>query len=167
MQAFRAIAMAGVLSVSAGCVGPDRPAPALSTYVQAPRDDVLLAAAGALRDRGYFAYLGNTGMVVGSRSEATVWTAPAMAVGIVTLPFFVVTWPLVSLVNHTEAVMWWPMRGFAWELQTHKNSTIYLRGTATEDGACMVRVDTHSPEERAQKDAEQVVGALRERFGVQ
>jgi hypothetical protein len=150
-----------------GCVGPNLPAPELSGRVNARPDDVLSAAGEAFLARGYSPFFGNVGIVVASKSEDTVWTVPATVAGVLALPFFLVTWPVVSILDttpHKELTMWWPFRAFAWATHTSKDSIIYLSAGAEGDGS-RVRVRVQSPEEIPQRDGAAVLDALKDRFG--
>lgn len=147
-----------------GCVGyRPLPCPDIVEFAPAPPERVLKVSAAQFQSQGYYAYLGNPNMVVASRSESTFWTGPAMVAGFIALPAFVVTWPIVSLVDRSprkEATMWWPARALAWSLSTEKNTVISLKAEAGEPSGSWVTVQVRSPDVQAQHHARQVLDAL-------
>lgn len=152
-----------------GCAGsPPLPCPSRSDFVNAPAEQVLTTAATHFEARGYSAYLGNPDMVVASRSESTFWTRPALVTGFVSLPVFILTWPVVSLFDrslHKEATMWWPLRAFAWERSTYKDTQIWLTAKPQPSGGSCVTVEVSSPDWAPQVHARQVMDALVELEG--
>jgi hypothetical protein len=85
--------------------------------------------------------------------------------GFVTLPFFIVTWPIVWVVADREEAAIWPLRCNTWEMETHRTSVITLTSDSTEDGACRISVDVRSPARAAQRDSEEVLRALQTKYG--
>lgn len=102
-------------------------------------------------------------MVVASKSESTFWTVPAGVAGFALLPVRLITWPVVSLLDnsmHHEVTMWWPLRSFAWQNSTMKDTQIWLKAVPHSRGGSWVTVEVFSPDKAPQYHARQVVDSL-------
>lgn len=169
MLTIRSAMVAVVVAMSTGCVGPNLPAQRLACRLSAQPSAVFEASRGELLRRGYreAVYLGNDKTAVWSKTEDTFWTGPAGLAGMLSLPFFIVTWPIAWIVADRNDAVFWPLWCNAWEMETHRTSVITLTAVAVDGGVCAVSVEVRSPAKAAHRDAEAVMRAMGASLGEQ